>query len=277
MLYFAIAFGWSWLCWIAVAVLGLGVESAAGGIPMLLGLLGPMIAGIVCTRRLGKEARRDYVSRIFDVKRIGARWYAAIVAIVPLLFVAAVGLDRLLGGTGGVWEEGARQIAASPISIIPFALTIFLIGPMEEFGWRGFALDFLQERWSALTSSLILGVAWSLWHLPLFFVSGTYQNELGFGTQSFWLFMVGIVPLNVAFTWIFNNTNRSILGAMLFHFMINFVGQLWAFTPNAELYSILLWTGIAIVLPLAFGASSLTGKRTPSRQRTRDVAVASIR
>jgi len=261
MLYFAIAFGWTWLCWITAAALGLTVEAPAGGMLMLAGLLGPMIGGIVCTRRLGKEAWREYGRRIVDVKRIGGRFYAVIALIVPLLFVATVGLDRLLGGTGGVWEEGARQIAASPLSIIPFALTIFLIGPMEEFGWRGFALDWLQERSNALTASLVLGVAWSLWHLPLFFVPGTYQNDLGLGTPSFWLFVVGIVPLNVAFTWVYNNTNRSILGAMLLHFMVNFTGQLWAFTPRAELFSILLWGAIAVALPVLYGADALTGKR----------------
>jgi len=231
-MYFAIAFGWTWLCWLTAAALGLTVETPAGGILMLAGLLGPMIGGVTCTRRLGKAAWREYGRRIYQAKRISAGWYAVIALIVPALFVAAVGLDRMLGGTGGHWEESALQIAASPLSIIPFALPIFLIGPMEEFGWRGFALDFLQKRSNALVASLTLGVAWSAWHLPLFLIPGTYQNGLGIGTQAFWLFVIGIVPLNVAFTWVYNNTNRSILGA------------------------------IAIVVTLTFGAETMTRRHS---------------
>ena len=53
---------------------------------------------------------------------------------------------------------------------------------IEELGWRGYVLDRLQEKRSALVSSLILGVVWSLWHLPLFFVQGSYQAGLGVGT-----------------------------------------------------------------------------------------------
>lgn len=277
MLYFALTFGWTWLCWITAAALGLTVETPVGGMLMLGGLLGPMIGGVVCTRKLGKAAMRDYGRRIVDVKRIGLRWLAVIVAIVPALFVVAVGIDTLFGGTGGYWEEGALQIAANPLSVFLFALPIFLIGPMEEFGWRGYAIDMLQRRFNAVTSSMILGVAWSVWHLPLFFINGTYQNELGMGTQSFWLFMAGIVVLNVAFTWVHNNTGRSILAAMLLHFMVNFVGQLWAFTPNAELYSILLWGAIAVALPMAFGARTLTGKRSIDVPPVTTLAAARVR
>lgn len=64
----------------------------------------------------------------------------------------------------------------------------------EELGWRGYALDGLQARMNALFASLILGVVWSLWHLPLFFIKGTWQAEqVGLGTQRFWLFMLIVI------------------------------------------------------------------------------------
>jgi uncharacterized protein len=62
----------------------------------------------------------------------------------------------------------------------------------------------------------------------------------------------------VVFSWIFNNTGRSTLAAMLFHFMVNFTGQLVELTPSAELYSILLWTLAAILVTVIWGARKLT-------------------
>ncbi len=259
--FFSLAFGWSWLFWILAILLGLSLKTTGGILLGLLGLLGPMVGGITATYLThSKEGRRDYWLRIIDFRRISVRWYIAIFLFVPVLIALAVVFDILSGGSGAGWEESALQIFAAPWTIIPFALSIFLIGPMEEFGWRGYVLDRLQERWNALVSSLILGIVWSLWHLPLFFIKDSYQYNLGAGSLSFWLFMIGIIPLTVVFSWVFNNTRRSTLAAMLFHFMVNFTGELVALTPRAELCSILLWTVAAIVVTVIWGVGIITRK-----------------
>ena len=256
--FFSLALGWSWLCWTPLALLGLGLGTPAGLICGLLGLLGPGVAGITCTYLTqGNQGRRDYWTRVIDVKRVGAKWYATIFLFVPILFALAVLLDILSGGTGGQWEESALRIAAQPWAIVPIALGIFFVGPLEEFGWRGYVQDRLQEHRSALMSSLILGPIWSVWHLPLFFIPGTYQQGLGVGSLSFWLFMIGIVPLTVIFTWIYNHTNRSTFAIMVFHFMVNFTGQMVAFTKRADVYSIVLWLGAAVGVSLASGSQML--------------------
>lgn len=263
--FFGLALGWSWLCWFSAILSGLSIESAPGIVLGLIGLLGPMLAGITCTYGTrGREGRRDYWLRVIDAKRIGARWGLVILLVVPVIFAFSVLLDLLAGGKGAAWEEPALRIIAAPWTIIPFALSIFLVGPLEEFGWRGYVLDRLQERWNALVASLVLGVVWSLWHLPLFFFRDSYQYNLGAGSAAFWLFMLGIVPLNVIFTWVFNNTRRSTLAAMLLHFMVNFTGELVALTPRAELFSILLWTAAAVIVTAGWGAGRLSRKGIPA-------------
>jgi membrane protease YdiL (CAAX protease family) len=132
---------------------------------------------------------------------------------------------------------------------------------IEELGWRGYVLDRLQEKNSALVSSLILGLVWSLWHLPTFFIRDSYQASLGIGTLAFWMFLLGIVPLSFAFTWIYNNTGRSILAVILFHSMVNFTGQLITLTERADTLSILLWFVVAIVLAAGWSAKALTQKK----------------
>ncbi len=262
--YFVVALGWSWLCWLTVITLGFSMESAQGFILAMLGLLGPLIGGLVGTySTYGKQGRRDFWRRVIDVRRIPGRWYAVIFLFTPVLFVISVALDLLSGGAGGYWEEPALKMIENPLYFFPFALSIFLVGPMEEFGWRGYALNRLQEeRWNALNSGLIVGVFWSLWHLPLFFMEGTYQHNLGAGSLPFWMFMVGIVPLSIVFTWIFNNTGRSTLGAMLFHFAVNFTGQCYEFTDLGEIYSYVLWIAGAIAVVAIWGSGTMS-KRDP--------------
>ena len=148
--------------------------------------------------------------------------------------------------------------AVNPFGLVMSAIFATLIPFIEELGWRGYVLDRLQATRTALRATLILGVVWSLWHLPLFFVEGTYQAGLGVGTLEFWLFMIGIVPLSVAFTWVYNNTRRSILAIILFHGMVNFTGELIAITERADTILILLWVIVAIGITALWGSNTFT-------------------
>lgn len=134
-----------------------------------------------------------------------------------------------------------------------------MFGPIpEELGWRGYALDRLQVKHTALNASLILGMVWALWHLPLFFIEGTYQQRLGVGTWFFWNFMLSVAIGSVIQTWVFNNTNRSTLAAILLHFTGNFVGELFALSERAEIFSFGLWAFVAIFVTTVWGPKTLT-------------------
>jgi uncharacterized protein len=258
-IYFVATFVWTWLFWGIAIATGATVETAAGGIPMLLGVVGPMVTGIAFTYLTrDKAGRRDYWKRVIDFKRIPGKWYWAIFLFVPVLNVLAALVDVVVGGSGATWGEAARNLLTNPSSIVLSILFSSLIPFIEELGWRGYVLDRLQEKQSALVSSLILGVVWSVWHLPLFFVKGTYQAGLGVGTLAFWLFILGVLPLSLPFTWIYNNTNHSTLAVILFHSMVNFTGELIALSETAETYSIVLWFVAAIGIVIIWGAKTFT-------------------
>lgn len=261
-IFFVATFAWTWLFWGIAILLGANMETAMGLVLLLLGVMGPMVTGIGFTYLTrDKEGRRDYWKRIISFKRIPARWYLVIFLFVPVLNILAALLDVLTGGSGATWGEAALNLVSNPLSIIPSILFASLIPFIEELGWRGYVLDRLQEKRSALVSSLILGVVWSLWHLPLFFVQGSYQAGLGVGTLAFWLFFIGIVPLSLVFTWIYNNTGRSTLAVILFHSMVNLTGELMALTERADTYSIVLWYVAAIGITAIWGAKTLTREK----------------
>ena len=114
--------------------------------------------------------------------RVGPQWYLFVVGSYGLIILAALGVNALLGGAlpEGVQRRPAEGVQLTPWYTVPlqfivlFPLYLFVGGPLaEEPGWRGFALPRLLKNHSALFSTLVIGVIWALWHLPLFAVPGT--------------------------------------------------------------------------------------------------------
>ena len=230
---------------------------------LVAGGVGPAVAEVILIFRARDKAQwRDYWQRVFDVRRISAGWYAVILLTFPALNAIAILLSVLTGGPQPEFNT-ARRLLSEPWAILPFAIFILVFGPLpEELGWRGCALDGLQAKWSALTSGLILGVMWALWHLPLFFMKGTFQHdEIGFGTLNFWSFCLGTTASSILFTWIYNNTNRSTLSAILFHFTINFSGEFFSPSEQARFYQLLLTIIAATAVTIIWGAVTLSHRQ----------------
>lgn len=152
--------------------------------------------------------------------------------------------------------------------VAEFVRIAFLGGPLgEELGWRGFALPRLQLQRTAFDASVVLGVIWGLWHVPLYFVPGTGQFETVSGGMStafaIGAFVVWTVGLSILFTWLFNETKGSLLVLILFHASVN----LGAFLPSAvgstggvSLLYALVTCLVAITVVLRFGRATLASR-----------------
>lgn len=258
-LYFAATFIWTWIFWSVAIALGVNMASPLGFGLLIAGVSGPLVTGVGFTYLTkNKAGRRDYWRRVIDPRTISAKWFLVIVLFAPALFGLAALLDFTFGGTGAVWGETLLNAATNPLGLVFSAMFATLIPFIEELGWRGYVLDRLQAKRSAFTASFIIGVVWSLWHLPLFFVEGTYQAGLGVGTLEFWLFMVGVVFLSFPFTWVYNNTQRSILAVILFHGVVNFAGELIPISERADTISTFLWLAAAAGITLFWGHKAFT-------------------
>jgi membrane protease YdiL (CAAX protease family) len=256
--YLSLTVGWSWLFLLAAILCAPGAEPFVATVLRVLSGVGPALVGIALVYvTTGRDGRRDYWRRAIDFRRIGGRWYAVVFLTLPLLTALSALFDILFGGRG-IGLEAAADLVGRPLMILPYLVFILFFGPVpEELGWRGYALDRMQAKWSALTSSLVLGAVWAIWHLPLFFVENTYQYNLDFGTLRSWIFLASIVPQALVITWIYNNTQRSTLSAILFHFMINLAGELFELTAAAEMCQFVLWIVLAVLLIVVFGPRTL--------------------
>ena len=171
---------------------------------------------------LGKEAMKTLFKRFF-LWRVGWKWYLVAIVLMPTLRFAAIPLTAWLTGVPADYSHPMiRDIV--PLDwpllsmVIPWILfEVFTNG--EEMGWRGYVLPRLQSKFNALVSSLLLGVIWSVWHLPKFFGTGSSEG------RSFFWFTVFTISVAVLYTWLYNNTQGSLLLVVLFHASGNTVGQ----------------------------------------------------
>jgi uncharacterized protein len=239
------------------------VSVTPGIVLYAIGMLGPAVSAILLTCLTGdKQERREYWSRLISFKRIGPGWYAIIILIAPVYSVLAILSGLVIKGNIPALDTAVRYVT-HPLTIIPFAIVIMVHGPLpEELGWRGYALDRLQRKWNALVSSLVLGVIWAVWHMPLFFMRGSLMSEVfPLWSMQFWAAMgPGILAGAVLMTWIYNNTQRSTLAAILFHFMMNFTGEFLRLPGDIKSYQFVWMTIIAIAVTLVYGPATLKGK-----------------
>jgi membrane protease YdiL (CAAX protease family) len=256
--FFVGALGFSWLFWIIAGVSLQPFDRLPTLAFYLLGGLAPLLVALTFLYTLGDRLEiHDFWIRAVDVRRIGPVWWLVTLLTPPALAGLSILVDQACGG-GPFTPIVAEPFSSGPVEFIPYALLLFFLGPLpEELAWRGYSLDRLQRRWNALNSSLILGTIWTVWHLPLFFIDGTYQNGLGFGTLNFWLFMLDKVPQSVLMTWIYNNNRRSTLTAILYHYMVNLTGELWVMSARAEVLYICIQILAAVAVTAAFGPSRL--------------------
>lgn len=168
----------------------------------------PTLSALIVSGLIGGWTQIKSWLKGFTRWRVGIQWYfAAFFIMLGPLLIALV--YNILGGT----SPGIAEGLTIPILLFNLLYT-FLSGPLsEEPGWRGFALPRLQARFGALTSSIILGLIWAFWHLPLYLV----QERL-----AIYIFVPLVLVISILMTWVYNNSRGSLILTIIMHFSFNF-------------------------------------------------------
>ena len=218
IMFFLIAYGFTWLFWISEALAARGLLGSSIIVDFLLGpynpaAWGPFVSAILLAFwfQRGKGVL-GLLKKGVDYK-FAKKWWIPTILLCPLIIGGALGIAALAGEN----IPELYWISNPALILVNFVVILFTGGPLqEEFGWRGFALPRLQRRFNALVSSIIIGFMWGLWHLPYFFIGTEITYAYGIIPQIF-----SAILLSILLTWLFNNTGGSILVSLIFHNMFN--------------------------------------------------------
>ncbi|MFC1962852.1 type II CAAX prenyl endopeptidase Rce1 family protein [Chloroflexota bacterium] len=249
--------------------LGMAYPVIAGLVPsdsmlFLVAAYSASLSGVILTAIVsGKTGLKEMFRRLL-IWRVGIWWWGlGLFALLIMFLLGTVG-NALFTGSTLVMKLAQPLYMFVPLFIMKFFLDA---GLGEELGWRGFLLPRLQARHSALVASIIVGIVWGLWHVPLFMVEGmspTYEFGQAYGVIPATLghMVVITIPWAILYTWFYNNTKGSLLLAFVFH-----SSQAWfeIFRNPDNLFGPYYWyMGImvvtAIVVVLVYGAKNLSRK-----------------
>ena len=233
--FFVLTYAASWLAWLPYVLSSDGFGVWDFTFPKLLGstqipgvlpgaYVGPLGSALVVTAITGgRDGLRQWRQRLFRF-RVRWYWYVIVLTGVPILLVG--GTLALPGAAASLHTPEVLVVAGYlPMLVIQVLTT----GLAEEPGWRDFALPLIQRRHGAALGTLILGLVWGCWHLPLFFTSWSLAGTRP-DTAHWWLtvgiFLLSALAISYLITWVFNHTRESLPVALLLHASNNAVASL---------------------------------------------------
>jgi membrane protease YdiL (CAAX protease family) len=219
-----LTFALTWAAWLAVNSAPPGsVVFAVGGPVFLLGVFVPGLVALALT--WFAEGRAGVATLLTRIGRWQVNWRLYVFAIGYLAatkLLAAV-IHRIVVGEWPMFGDTSVVLIAGGILVSTW------VQAGEELGWRGYALPRLAALMGLGGASVLLGVIWALWHLPLFIMEGT-----GSTGQSFPLYLLHVTALSVAISWLYWKTKGSLLLVMIMHAAVNnTTGIVPAALPNA--------------------------------------------
>jgi membrane protease YdiL (CAAX protease family) len=261
--FFLITFIWSWILWTPLVLGSMKIIPVSGDListltfPLIfLGAFGPLAGALfVLNRGTVKGSTRKYLQSFLDIN-LGWKTYIITIIIFGGSTFIAWFFPELLG------EERLSMLLPSIWVFIPCLLfMIFLGGGQEEFGWRGYALPILENKFGLWLANIILGLIWAFWHIPLWFITGTSQTYMNFG--GFILLMVGY---SFIYSWIRKISGNKPFSALYVHGLSDaFVSVMPTMSIQKDIPQTRFWIWVILTLFIGILITALREKKSPNR------------
>ncbi|WP_327637347.1 CPBP family intramembrane metalloprotease [Kribbella sp. NBC_00482] len=226
----------TWVPWGVLGVLGVNPDEGAGSLVFALAASGPSLAALVMWLRYRERRRVVRWSLVWPVA-------AVVLGALPPLVASA-----LMGDLPALPDHAASVISGAG-GVLGAAAYTFLAGPVsEEFGWRGYVQPRLRGYFGPLGTTLVLGAAWGVWHLPLYFLNGTGQHDDGLFTQEGLTFFLELFPLTFVMLFVSERLRGGVPAAILLHAAWNLTEELVPPLGQGVWVEFLVLTAVAAAL-----------------------------
>ena len=177
----------------------------------------------------GGSGLRRFFGRLLHLQT-GWQWWAFVLLALPAIKI----MGAILNGT-----PFAGWLVLDPIGqVLGISLFMLFLGPVEEFGWRGFLLPLMQRVMTPALAGVIIGFIWAVWHIPAFYLDGAPHTAWSMAP-----FIIGVTSVGVIIAVVYNKTGGNLLFPILIHWQLNI-----AFWPEAQPWENYLNLGLAVVL-----------------------------
>ena len=246
VLFFVLAYLFTWIFWIPATF----VTENLGAVLMLIGLIAPAVVSTVFILSSGSDAlKRDLRNKLIGFYKV--KWLNVFLAVFVFAVIVACSILLSLAFGQSIDQFAfTEDFSFTGVGIGSALITIALASVIEEVGWKGYCEDSIGNYMNWFWESLIFGALWSLWHLPLIFIKGTYQAGLMVNPLYVVNFFISGIPLGFIITWVYLVSDRSILACMVFHLFVNFLQEKIAMTPETKCVETIVVTIATVIIVL---------------------------
>lgn len=249
VLFYVLATAIPWAFWFAAAYLSHitptnQLLATAVGVLGVVGLLGPTIIAFWMIWPQA-DLRNDLARRMIGLKGIRPLYLFLTCFLMLGSILLAQAISLLFGYSAEQFSLSGKSSFSA--GIFPGWFLLFLAPLIEELAWHSYGTDCLRQRMSLVGASLLFGVFWVIWHMPLSFIKDYYHSNVAdSGLLHSLNFAVSLIPYVILMNWLYYKSNRSIIVAIVFHITAGCFNEAFATHPDSKV----IQTGLLLVLAI---------------------------
>ena len=249
VLFYVLATAIPWAFWFAAAYVSHMTPTSQGlamatGVLSVAGLMGPAAIAFWLIWPHA-DLRRDIRRRLIGIRRVRPIYLFLACCLMLASILLAQAISLLFGHS--VHQFGLSTRSSFWAGLLPGWFMIFLAPLVEELAWHSYGTDCLRQRMSLLSASLLFGVYWVIWHMPLSLIKGYYHSHLA---ESGWLyslnFAISLFPFVMLMNWLYYRSHRSLLVVIVFHITAGLFNEIFATHPASKV----IQSGLLLLLTL---------------------------
>lgn len=213
-----------------------------------IGLFAPLGVAYWMTYK-DRELQRDIWKRFFNFKDVKPVYAFLTCLIMPVSIMLAQAISLLFGYSPQQFIITGNFTFSS--GIFPVWFLLIFAPVIEELAWHSYGTDSLRSKFNLFNTSLIFGVVWGVWHVPLSAIRDYYQSNLVNEGLIYGLnFLISIIPFVLLMNWLYYKTGRNIIVAIVFHITAGLFNELFAPHPDTKVIQTVLLCILATIVVL---------------------------